>query len=266
MDGRALAELEHENMIRVMTEFGSAVPGALVRHADGVAIESTRLPFLLFNQVIVEDAATPAAVAAAVETMRGRDHRFTVNLRVGLDDRFVPLLEELGFEQLSEKPWMPGMALEGLTAEPPPPAIADFEIRRETDWAGVETHIHTGAIGFEMPEEVLAAIFSPALLARDDVWIYVGYAGGEPVATGLGVRTGRTIGVYNVATLPDARGRGYGAAITRRVMADGAAAGCDVAILQASEMGYPIYERLGFRTVVEYMAWVEPGAAAAEGH
>ena len=30
------------------------------------------------------------------------------------------------------------------------------------------------------------------------------------------------------------------------------AAGCDVAILQASEMGRPIYERLGFRTVVEY--------------
>jgi predicted GNAT family acetyltransferase len=70
------------------------------------------------------------------------------------------------------------------------------------------------------------------------------------VTTGFGVRTGNTIGVYNIATLEMARRRGYGAAMTARVVADGAADGCDVAILQASEMGRPIYERLGFRTVI----------------
>ncbi len=46
--------------------------------------------------------------------------------------------------------------------------------------------------------------------------------------------------------------------MTARVAADGASAGCDVATLQASEMGYPIYERFGFRTVVEYMGYAEP--------
>jgi hypothetical protein len=42
------------------------------------------------------------------------------------------------------------------------------------------------------------------------------------------------------------------------VVADGVAAGCDVAGLQASEMGRPIYEKLGFRTVVSYAAYVDP--------
>jgi hypothetical protein len=46
--------------------------------------------------------------------------------------------------------------------------------------------------------------------------------------------------------------------MTLRIVADGAAAGCDVAILQATPMGYPVYERLGFRTVVEYDGFIEP--------
>jgi hypothetical protein len=41
------------------------------------------------------------------------------------------------------------------------------------------------------------------------------------------------------------------------VLADGAAAGCDVAALQASSMGRPIYERLGFRMAVRYIGYVE---------
>ena len=42
-----------------------------------------------------------------------------------------------------------------------------------------------------------------------------------------------------------------------------AADGCDVAILQSSEMGRPIYERLGYRTVVEYDGWIDPAEAKA---
>ena len=87
----------------------------------------------------------------------------------------------------------------------------------------------------------------------------MGYADGDPVVCGLGWRTGRTIGVYSIATVPSARRRGYGAAMTARVVADGADAGCDVAALQASEMGRPIYERQGFRTVVRYVAYVHSG-------
>ena len=45
--------------------------------------------------------------------------------------------------------------------------------------------------------------------------------------------------------------------MSRRAVADGVVAGCDVAALQASEMGRPIYERLSFQTVVRY-AYVDP--------
>jgi predicted acetyltransferase len=96
------------------------------------------------------------------------------------------------------------------------------------------------------------------LLDRPEGAAYVGYLDGLPVTSGLGWRTHRTIGVYNIATISAARRRGFGQAMTARVLANGKAAGCDVAALQASSMGRPIYQRMGFRTAVQYIGYVDP--------
>ena len=261
MNPSELGGLEHENMIEALALAGDNAEGALIRHADGVVLIATGLPIRLFNQVIVErDEPGPDAVAAAVATTRARGDRFVVNLRVGADDRLIPLMDDLGLVRLSDEPWMPGMALHPIPAGGVSAPGPGHEIRQVTDESGIEDHIRTAAAGFEMPEFILRGIVTPALAGRPGVAVYVGYKDGEPVATGLGVRTGRTIGVYNIATIPAARRRGYGAAMSTRIAVDGAAAGCDVAVLQASDMGYLIYERLGYRTVVRYMGYVDPAS------
>ena len=56
-------------------------------------------------------------------------------------------------------------------------------------------------------------------------------------------------GIFNIATRPAYRGRGYGRAVTSRIVADGIARGADLAYLQSSPDGYPLYESMGFRTV-----------------
>jgi predicted GNAT family acetyltransferase len=81
----------------------------------------------------------------------------------------------------------------------------------------------------------------------------------RPVATALSVRTGDVVGIYSVATLPEARGHGYGTALTWMTLAD-AEPGVRAAVLQASPMGRPVYERMGFRLVREF---VELGEATA---
>ncbi len=116
-------------------------------------------------------------------------------------------------------------------------------------------HVHAAAEGSGIPEDVMGAMVDDRHLADPDVTIYVGYTDGEPVSAGLGLRTGRTIGVYNIATVERARRRGLGAAMTARVVADGAAAGCDVAILHASPMGFADRIASRVRTVVEYVGW-----------
>lgn len=262
-----LAQLEHENMIEAMALAGANAEGAVVRRVDGVALIATGLPLRLFNQVIIErDDATVDAVGAAVGVTRGRGDQFLVNLRVGADDRLIPLMHQLGLAPLSEEPWMPGMALYPISTAARPDTAPDYLIRRVTDEAGIEHHIKTAAAGFELPESVLRSIMTPTMAQRAGVTAYVGYADDRPVSTGLGIRTGRTIGVYNVATLSAVRRRGYGAAMTARAVADGAAAGCDVAILQSSAMGYPVYERLGFRKVVEYVGYVDAAEGAPGSH
>jgi GNAT superfamily N-acetyltransferase len=265
MDDVALARLEHENLIAAMGAAAAQMPGAIVRRSGGVAVLLTGHPLRLFNQVLVtDDPVEPGALEAAVMLARGRGDRFVVNLRADFDDRHLPAVEALGLVLAAPEPWMPGMALEPVPAAGGAPAPAGHEIRRVADAAGIADHCRSAAAGFEMPIEWLEAVMTEEMLGKSDAAVYAGYTDGEPVTAGLGVRTGRTIGVYNIATVPAARGRGYGAAMTMRVVDDGAAAGCDIAILQASDMGKPIYERLGFRTVVEYMAWVDPASMAPD--
>ena len=265
MDPQVLARLEHENMVEALVVVGGQAPGALVARADGVALIATGLPLHLFNEVLIEgEAVAPEAIAAAVATTRARGDRFVVNLRAGTDDRYLPLMAELDLVQMSTDPWMPGMAFHPLPARDSVPPASGHEIRRVADGPGVRDHILTAAAGFEMPVDWVEAIMTEALAVRREAAVYVGYADGHPVSTGLGIRTGRTIGIYNIATLETARRRGYGAAMTMRIVDDGVADGCDVAILQASDMGRPIYERLGFRTVIEYVGYVDRSSLEPE--
>jgi GNAT superfamily N-acetyltransferase len=105
---------------------------------------------------------------------------------------------------------------------------------------------------------------SPMSLIRHPRWrSYVGYADGQPVATSALLITGDVAGVYWVATAEAFRGRGYGEAMTWHVVREGAAAGCRVAALQASDMGRPVYERMGFRYVAGYRTFVPPKPTAS---
>ena len=264
MDETTLARLQHESMIEALIAVGGLVVGAHVERADGVAIICTGLPLRQLNQVLVEDAdASDEAVVAAVAAAREWSDRFVVNLRVGADDRFLPLMDRLGLATDPDEPSTPGMVM-----YPVPPAVVaeprpGLDVRRVASAAGIRDHVTVAASGFGIPEDLLSAVVSEGLLRRPDVTLHVGYQHDVPVTTGLGFRTGRAIGIYNIATLESARGRGFGAAMTMRLVVDGLADGCDIAVLQSSPLARPLYERLGFRTVVEYLGFVEPLAPAA---
>lgn len=265
LDEVALARCEHENYVGTWMRAGAGMEGGRVEQLAGATVVSTGLPLLLFNQVFVVDGGashkqTAASIRVGVGILRDSGRRFSVTLRKGTDDAYEPLMTELGLGPLDVAPWMPGMALHPLPALGSLPLPPGHEIRPVIDAHGLGDHADVLAAAFGMPREWAAAFATEALRRMPGVTFYVGYQDGVAVTTGLGSRTGRTIGVYNIATVESARRRGLGAAMTMRVVDDGAAAGCDVAILQASEMGEPLYERLGFRTVVEYFGNVDPRA------
>jgi GNAT superfamily N-acetyltransferase len=259
-----LVALEHESWIAYLTGVVSCTNGAKVTRAGGVVTVLTGLPMDWFNQVLIErEEATPAGVLAGVAQARERGDRFVVRLREDIDDRFIPTLTQAGLAPAWQETPMPGMVAFPIDHD----AIAEhaspeLEIRRVTDAAGIDAHRQAVTEGFGSDPAVALGTACPDLLDRPECVVYVGYTDGNPVVSGLGWRTGRPVGVDRIATIESARRRGYGAAMTARVVADGVVVGCDVAALQASEMGRPIYERLGFRTVVRYAAYVDPVPAA----
>lgn len=261
MDDETLATLEHDNMLATLLQAGASWDGALVRDSGGVTLISTGLPVRLFNQVLISGPdATDDGVRAAVDEIRTRTERYALNLRAGPDDRFLPLVGQLGLVPVSATPWQPGMALWPIGSVAAAPVPTGHEVRLVTDARGVSDHVAAAAEGFGMPAEWAEGFLGKAI--QDPATrIYVGYTDGAPVTAGYGKVTGRTIGIYNIATVPAARRQGNGAAMTRRIVEDGAAGGCDVAILQSSDMGKPTYERLGFRTVVEYVGYSDPVSA-----
>jgi len=253
MDDATLARLEHENKRELLRIACAQVDGALIESTPGIGIYATGLPIRLFNQIVTDDGATADDLTRAIERIRERATRFYPVLRRGQDDGLRPVLESLAVP--AEDGTVPGMALHPIP--PDLPTTADgLDIRVIDDAAGLHDHAIAAALGFGLPESLGIEFIGDDLWTRPSARVYVGYADGEPVSTGFTVRTGRTIGVYTIATVEHARGRGFGAAITGRVIADGVAEGCDVATLQASAMGRPIYERMGFRLVQEYDAYL----------
>ena len=256
VDDGELARLCHENMVEVISRFAREVDAALVERRDGVVIISTGLPILTFNQVLVDDEGAAAeTLPVAIESLRARRAPFVVNLRVGRDDRWIPAVASLGLVPISPEPWLPAMAMHPVASAGAAPE--DLDIRRVTDGPGLDDHIRVASEAFDIPEVVVRSVVTRRVATAPEVGVYVGYSDGKPVSAGIGIRTGRAIGLYSITTLEAARGRGFGTAISLRIAADGAAAGCDVAVLQSSPMGVPIYRRLGYRTVQEYAGYVD---------
>jgi GNAT superfamily N-acetyltransferase len=109
--------------------------------------------------------------------------------------------------------------------------------------------IHVASIGFEVPEEfeeVWYDFFAEAIFELP-FWTYLALLHDRPVATSQLFLSAGVAGIYNVTCLPEARGQGIGAAVTQAALRDARDTGYRVGILQASDLGYTVYRRLGFQ-------------------
>ena len=95
---------------------------------------------------------------------------------------------------------------------------------------------------------------------------FVGYLDGTPVASASLFRCAGVAGIYNVATLPAARGRGIGRAIIQAPLEEAQGEGFALAVLQASAAGFPVYVDLGFQqdgAIAQYVWSAAPVSAPA---
>lgn len=162
-----------------------------------------------------------------------------------------------GFHLIGHPPLMilPGGA-------PLPDAPPELRIVEVGDAGSLHDFEDVLIAGYPVPEVATAPeprMFDTRILGGP-LHLFVGYANDGPVTVAVSYVDGPTVGVYAVATLPTARGRGYGGAITARAVR---AAPALPAVLQSSDDGLPIYKRLGFRELASYGLWIRERGAGA---
>ena len=155
-------------------------------------------------------------------------------------------LESHGLK-LEDRP--PGMAVElDLLRKVEPPRELRIERVRDRKALAEWSRILISAFGIPIESSgLLLELFDRAGYAPDsNMSHYVGILGDEVVSSSTLFLEGEVAGIYNVATLPDARGRGIGAAMTLAPLQEARERGRRIGVLQSSEMGYGVYRRLGF--------------------
>lgn len=162
-------------------------------------------------------------------------------------------LERAGLVREADLPGMGG-DLARLPAEPPLPA--GFAVERVGSEAALAQWAEAYERGFPMERAVAAAhveIFAAVGFGPKSRWRhYVGLYEGRPVASSSVYLGAGVAGLYYVAVVPEARGRGIGTAMVVKPLREAYQSGYRAGILQTTTMGRPIYERLGFAEVALY--------------
>ncbi|UCC61447.1 MAG: GNAT family N-acetyltransferase [Anaerolineae bacterium] len=144
-----------------------------------------------------------------------------------------------------------GMAADLLALEEAWPAPTPLIVERVRSAEQLRQWFHPVTVSFEMPEMVADAffdLFAGRGFGQEVPWrLFLGKVEDQPVAASRLFCAAGVAGIYHVATLPEARGRGLGTAMTLAAVRGARELGYRVAILTASDEGYGIYRRLGFQ-------------------
>ena len=188
-------------------------------------------------------------IRSAIE--RSQSHKVPICWYVSQTTKPVDLgnhLEKHGF--ITEEPEI-GMAINLSLINNGLPMAPDLRIEVVEDPEMLQTWCHTASSGFEMPAFVGEAFHDIflylGLSISSPVHHYIGYLNGKPVATSTLYPGAGVTGIYDVSTLPKARRQGIGAAMTIHALQDARQRGYRIGILQASQMGLPVYKRIGFK-------------------
>ena len=150
----------------------------------------------------------------------------------------------------------PGMAVDLQALNESMPKIDGLEIRAVTDDESLKTWIKVFLHGMGLPPDWESMTYEMYMQLGLDLPVrsYLGYLNGKPVSTSTLFLGGGAAGVWSVATLPEARGKGLGAALTLQPLLDAREMGYRAGVLQSSDMGFNIYKKLGFRHLcqIEY--------------
>ena len=233
------------------------LPQVEFRDDDEMLWLITGIPLAGFNVVGRAQFATHEIDPGIDETLAHfQSRRVPMLWAVGPSTQPTNLGEHLQAHGLAHTEDSPAMAVNLLTLNEERFELPTLTIVCVSDLEMLKRWTQVWCIGFESPDFVQGVIFdmeaSLGLGEHLPRRFYLGFLKGEPVATSLLFLGAGVAGIYGVATIPDARRQGIGAAMTLAPLREARAMGYRIGALFSSPMGLGVYRRLGFQQYFKF--------------
>jgi GNAT superfamily N-acetyltransferase len=253
MDQRGHAA--HLNLVESSQRLFELDSGAAVEAGDGwlFGAGTATHPVISNAAFRLDDRLDPDELLERARRFFGaRGRAFAVWARASAEeDRdLVAALERGGLRKVFA---MPEMVLDRRPDLCPRPA--GVELRRVSSPRDAEDYWKVAVDAYAtngFPEEVFAFYDRHDGLWADGATAFLALLDCRPASIAMAIVNHGVAGIYWVGTCQDARGHGLGAMVTTAAVEAGFEAGCDLVSLQASPLGRPIYERMGFEAIHDY--------------
>jgi GNAT superfamily N-acetyltransferase len=221
-------------------------PAGAWTEIDGVQLHTTGLEPRHWNGAHVTRATDLAPVVPQVEAWFA-ERRKPWGLLIPDELELTPP----GLRQAADQKVML-LRLEGLVATAMPAGVAVTDRAPTADVARVQSQ------AFGDPYDVTLAFVRPTLgpQAAPPQKTLTAYAGVDAIGSATVVMMDGVAGVYGVGVREDWRRKGVGAALTSMSLAHAQQAGCDLAYLNPSDIGYSMYASMGFVDAPPMRVWV----------
>jgi GNAT superfamily N-acetyltransferase len=213
------------------------------REPDGIVMGITGWSSATFNAAIVQDGAMLSI--ERLDSISDVFIRAGVNYTIQLADAssspdIADLLHGEGYGEVLCDPMM---RFEGpLPAMPLNPKLL---IQRVFSQHDIDIYYQIVAEGFDLPPVI--EDFVAVMLKMEECRHVIAWLDGSPVGAGTLVESAGVAGIYNVATIPDARGQGVATAVMHALHNYALMDGYSGTALASSVMGLPLYHKLGYQ-------------------
>lgn len=259
-----MTEAIEKNLQECLASFGK-LPGAIARVTPDIVSIRCPIPLSFTNGVALarfSERKVEDGVAALVVPYQddGLPFRWWVtpsSCPASLGDALIKY-------GMTKRFAIPGMGVQIAEVNGNVPYPENFLIKRVRNVEDLEIWSETFTIGFENEPETAAywtTVFTSFGFGDDSPWrFYTGFLDGKPVATSSMFIGSAAVGIYHVVTFPEARGLGIGSLMTLEPLHEGRELGFEQGVLQSSDMGLPIYLKLGFKQLflADFYVWHPP--------
>ncbi|MFI9724620.1 GNAT family N-acetyltransferase [Streptomyces sp. NPDC052396] len=224
-----------------------------VRDLPGIAVRWADSRFGFWNCITLTEEGAGAELlrhrlSQAADIMRTKKHPgFLWLFEDLLDDEARSTLETTA-EQAGLQYAFPGTGMAGDLLPLPEPIHPDLTFTRVGTDEQLQAYADLQSRAYGLPLEEAREGLAGSALWKNEIHAYLALRDDEPVACAATIEAQGRLFVCYVATDPRWQRKGYGEAVTRKALYEGArATGLTRATLHATAAGAPVYPRIGFQ-------------------